>query len=187
MSAITKYPVVKTSVVGPSLDVTAGVLPVAGDRQDTSEITDLKLFDFANGFDLGLFSDGDFETINGFDTALVMSVLCERRLTEDEEPISIKRGGWLGNQYSDIPESEIGSGVWQYYGRRLTSATLNGIKDKAVLSVQWLVDQGSAISVNATVVKKDRKTAILTLSIEKPDGTIDSTSLKLWNATPDAA
>ncbi len=185
MAAVSKYPVVKTAVVGPSLVVVPGVLPVAGTRQDTSKATDIKIAPFANGYDIDLSSDGDFKTINGMDTALVMSVLCERRLAEDEEPINVKRGGWLGNAYNDKQNFEIGSKAWMFYGSKLTQSTMNGIKDKSLSGIQWLLDDNYAIDTSAEVSRSGDKTGTIDIKITRPEGDVSLTSVSLWNSTPD--
>lgn len=185
MAAVTKFPVVKTSVVGPTIDVSVGILPIAGDIQDSVDATDIKLIEFANGFDVQLGVDGDFDLIDGLDTSLKISVLAEQRLAEDEEPVSVNRGGWLGNQFSEESGFEIGSKVWLYYGNRLTLSTLNGIKDKSILGLNWLINKNIAIAVDASTSRSSRSDGNLNIAVTRPDGTVQSNSLKLWNSTPD--
>ena len=46
----------------------------------TGEIIDLAFIQDSDGiFDLAIADNGDFETVDGFDTAISMSILCERR------------------------------------------------------------------------------------------------------------
>ena len=49
---------------------------------------DAVLIESANGFDFNIGSNGDIETENFFDTAILMSIFCERRATASEVPES---------------------------------------------------------------------------------------------------
>lgn len=82
--------------------------------------------------------DGDFETVQGFDTALQMSILSEKRASPEEVPSPQLRRGWVGNEDQEFP---IGSKVWLVDQSRRNSDTLNDLKTHAEGGFQWFIDE----------------------------------------------
>ncbi len=100
-----------------------------------------------NSFDIAFSANGDFETVEGFDTALQMSILSEMRATEDEVPVPQYRRGWIGNEDNDFP---IGSTIWLYDQARRTQTTLNDIESAAQVATQWFLDENLVDEIEAT-------------------------------------
>ena len=70
-------------------------------------------FDAGDGnllFDIALAEDGDLLTVNSFDTALKMSLFCERRASAAEEGVPELRRGWIGNEANDVSNFEMVTG-----------------------------------------------------------------------------
>jgi len=100
---------------------------------------DIKLAQNAsNKWQVAFGDDGDFETVQGFDTALQMSILSEKRASADEVPTPQLRRGWVGNEDQEFP---IGSKVWLVDQSRRTSDTLNDLKTYAENGLQWFIDE----------------------------------------------
>lgn len=115
---------------------------------------DLKLKANEKGiFDIQWNDEGDFLMTDSIETAVIMSVLCERRAKEYEVAVPTYRRGWIGNLlYSDKGE-ENGSGVWLYEQNRLNSVTINGVRDEVDKSLVWLVnDRVNEINVKSTPI-----------------------------------
>jgi len=93
--------------------------------------------DSSNRWQVAFNSDGDFETVQGFDTALQMSILSEERASAEEVPTPQLRRGWVGNEDQEFT---IGSKVWLVDQSRRNSDTLNNLKTYAEGGLQWLID-----------------------------------------------
>lgn len=105
-----------------------------------TERVDVKINTRVDGsYGMAYNAQGDFETTPGFDTALLMSLLCERRASSDEVVDSRLRRGWVGNEDQDNP---IGSKVWLADQARRTSDTLNDLKTYAEGGLEWFLSEG---------------------------------------------
>lgn len=112
-------------------------------------ITDVELFQNEFGsIDLQLNSSGDLSSINSFDTALFYSLFGEQRASASEVPTPSYRRGWIGNTGQDF---ENGSKIWLYEQAKISRTVLNGIRDAALDSVQWLVTDKLVDNVEAEV------------------------------------
>jgi len=98
-------------------------------------------------FDMQIGPDGDILTEDFFDTALLMSIFCERRAPASDVPESHRRRGWIGNEFT--PDFEIGSLLWLYEQSRATLTILRGIETVILNGLQWLIDDGFAINITA--------------------------------------
>lgn len=140
--------------------------------------------DERGGFHIGIDPDtGDFLLTDGFDTALAMSLFCERRADTSEVPTAELRRGWWGNEVG--PEGfEIGSKLWLTYQSRKTQATLNLVIDYARSALQWLIDDGHLISID---VSAEFNTNGITLNIKlnRSNSATETKSFELWENTED--
>jgi len=131
-------------------------------------------------FDFSLTADGDILTEDFFDTAILMSLLCERRAASSEVPASERRRGWIGNE--STPDFEIGSKIWIYEQARLTRTTMNGIGNASDEALQWMVDDDIAVSVRSnTSLSND--TIGLEAIIERPNSIVERRFFELWDNT----
>ncbi len=131
-------------------------------------------------FDMQIGPDGDILTDDFFDTALVMSLFCERRATADEVPQSSRRRGWVGNE--ETQDFEIGSKLWLYEQARATRTVLRGIETVALNGLQWLIDDGYAIDISA-VAALNSGAITLTVPIDRPGSKVDRRFFTLWDNT----
>jgi len=111
---------------------------------------DFKLFKVGNRYDIGITEEGDIATVNSFDTALLMSVLCERRADESEIQNPLYRRGYWGNELSDIEGFEIGSKLWLLQYAIKDNITLSKAKDYSYNGTEWFIEDNylTAINVN---------------------------------------
>ena len=130
-------------------------------------------------YDFRLDANGDIATADQLDTALLMSLFCERRAAESEMPVPELRRGWIGNAVT--PDFEIGSKLWLYEQARITRTTLNGITAEALAGLNWLVEDGIAESVivNTTI-------AGLTVTLTRQNSEVSTQFYKLWEGTGNA-
>ena len=105
-------------------------------------------------YDLTLDDDGDFQKVNSFETALLLSIFCERRASVTEVPDTFRRRGWIGNINRPV---EYGSKLWLLEQARLTNATVNAARTYLEQALQWLIDFNylDEIVVTATRNRED--------------------------------
>ena len=131
-------------------------------------------------YDIQVGPDGDIETEDSLDTAILVSLFSDRRVSESEQPSEYKRRGWVGNE--STPGIQIGSRVWLYDQARITNTTLSGISDAASDCLQWMVDQGIAKGVSATATATSTGVS-LNVSITRPTSEVEQRFYDLWNNT----
>lgn len=109
-------------------------------------MTDLLL---TEGADLAL-ERGDLVLDTGLGSAVLRSLLTDRRATEDELARVGSRDprGWWGEQ----PGDPWGSGLWLLARESQTPATLARAREYAEAALAWIVEEGAAesVTVNAT-------------------------------------
>ena len=107
--------------------------------------------------------NGDIKTDDFFDTSLLYSLFGERRASPDEVVEPQLRRGWIGN--SD--DFENGSKIWLLSQARLTRDTLNRLQDEAEKALQWLVDDGLAVSIDQVVATVSGGRVLLDITIRR--------------------
>jgi len=128
-------------------------------------------------YDFSLTDDGDILTEDFFDTAILMSIFCEKRAADSEVPVSHLRRGWQGNE--STPGFEIGSKIWLFHQARIDRNTLNGINSAADESLQWMIDDNITISVRSESVFEDDAINLET-EIERPNSKVEHRYFELW-------
>lgn len=95
-------------------------------------------------FDLGLDPDeGDRLALDEtFETAILISILTDRRCEPSEAPDPADLGGYWGDTYPDAPGDSMGSRLWTLVGREWTaeSQTLADAYVRECLT--WMVEDG---------------------------------------------
>jgi phage gp46-like protein len=141
---------------------------------------DIKLIQATNGrYDFSI-ADGDLEGVEGFDTALQVSLFTDTRAPEDKVPRPEDRRGWVGNTLTEI---ELGSLLWLVEQRRLTQGTLNEIIDYARKSLQWFIDDGIVKNVEVSGAIIPQSGIQLIIIITAPDGRTNTHYVPLWEVT----
>lgn len=130
-------------------------------------------------YDIQIDENGDIETSDFFDTALLYSIFGERRAAPDEVVDPQLRRGWIGNG----PNFENGSKIWLYSQARLTRDNLNRIEDEAKKSLQWLVDDGLALSVDEVTAVVQNSRPVLEIIIRRSRDKIDRKLYDVWENT----
>jgi len=140
---------------------------------------DLQISENSQGFyDIQLDQNGDLLGANSFDTAILMTLLCEKRADASEIRDVSQRRGWWGNILSDIQGFEIGSKFWLLSQARKTQDTLNSAITYLQNSFSWFVTQGYAKSVTVNgSINKDGMILNIIIYIGK-----DSTTTNYYNS-----
>lgn len=131
-----------------------------------------------------LFANNDLFREEGLETAVMMSLFSDRRAKEDDlinNPDDKK--GWWGDQIADIPMDEIGSRLWLLERSKATSETLVLAKEYAEESLEWMIDDGVAISIEVTSENIYENILKLTVKIYKKFDELEVFKFdNLWNA-----
>ena len=143
---------------------------------------DVRLQADENGiYDLVL-GDGDFNSVDGFETAIATSYFTDSRAPSVQVQAAQNRRGWVGNiLYADI-ERELGGLLWVLDQARITDDTLNLAKTFAQDSLAWMVEDGIARNVAVSVEKAGYRTIKILTNVT----TLDNTVLRyvtLWKNT----
>lgn len=131
-------------------------------------------------YDLQIGDDGDIVTSDSLDTAILVSLFTDARADASEVADSAKRRGWIGNE--STPGIEMGSKLWLYDQARVTRETINGVRDATQDALQWLVDDGLAVSVR-TAATASADGITVEVVIERPSGQVENRYYDLWNGT----
>lgn len=130
-------------------------------------------------YDFNIDENGDIKTDDFFDTSLLYSIFGERRASPDEVVEPRFRRGWIGNS-SDF---ENGSKIWLLSQARLTRDTLNRLQDEAEKALQWLVDDGLAVSIDQVVATVSGGRVLLDITIRRSRDKVDRKFFTLWENT----
>ena len=130
-------------------------------------------------YDFSLDANGDIDTEDFFDTSLLYSLFGERRASADEMVDPNRRRGWIGN----TEDFENGSKIWLLSQARLTRDNLNRLQDEAAKSLQWLVDDGYAVSIDQVVATISNSKVLLDITIRRSRDKIDRKFFTLWDNT----
>ena len=133
-------------------------------------------------YDLQIGDDGDIITEDFFDTAILYSLFGERRANADEVVDARRRRGWIGN----AEDFENGSKIWLLRQSRLTRDTLNRLKDEAEKALQWLVDDGYAVSVADVSATLNGGRVFLNVTINRSRDKVIRRYYELWENTGNA-
>lgn len=133
-------------------------------------------------YDIAIDDNGDIETADFFDTAILYSLFGERRATPDEVVDARYRRGWIGN-LSNADGFENGSKLWLLSQARLTANNLNRLRDEAKKALQWLVDDGLAVSVDEAETQVIDGRVFLTVTIRRSRDKVIRRSYDLWENT----
>lgn len=124
----------------------------------------------------------DFKSAEGFESAIPVSLFSDSRAPSVQVQEAKDRRGWVGNiLFADI-ERELGGLLWILDQARITEDILNLAKTFAEDSLNWMVEDGLARNVNATVLQDGSRSIKIFTNIT----TIDNTVLRyvtLWRST----
>jgi phage gp46-like protein len=130
-------------------------------------------------YDFALDANGDILTADFFDTSILYSLFGERRASPDEMVEPQLRRGWIGNS----PDFENGSKLWLLRQARLTRDNLNRVQDEAAKALQWLVDDGYAVSIDEVSATFKGGAVNLSLTIRRSRDRVERKFYTLWENT----
>jgi phage gp46-like protein len=135
-------------------------------------------------FDLRI-SSGDFATVDGFETAILVSLFTDGRAPASAVSDAGSRRGWVGDILTAGRGRCIGSRLLLYDESRLTRDIKNQVANAAERSLRWLVQDGAARSVSASVDEDFNRGVSIRIDITTNSGDVQSYAA-LWRRTSGA-
>lgn len=123
------------------------------------------------------FTDSDFVTDDGMETAVLQSLFCDRPANPGDVlpngTIAIGgEGGWWADSVPVVEGDHWGSRLWLLKRSKQTNDVLSRAQDYATEALQWFVDDGVAASVSAVATFFPQGSGYtLAITITRPDGT----------------
>ncbi len=116
--------------------------------------------------------NGDLKADNGLETAALISLFSDRRVTFEQLPAGHdNRRGWWADLIADVENDQIGSRLWQLEAEgkilSFTSAELENIFSECF---EWLIDDGIATRVEVSADRIDTNEIAGSALIYRPKG-----------------
>ncbi len=143
---------------------------------------EVKYDDTIKCHDISVDGDGNLSSDFSFDTAILMSLFCDRRADRSQVQQPYLRRGWAGNEQLSNNDEQFGSLLWLLWQRRTTTKTLNDAQSFATQSLQWLIDQGFATEVIVGAYFRGSDLH-LTVKITRDNNIISNKVYNVWKAT----
>lgn len=132
-------------------------------------------------YDFDWTESGDFSTAQTLDTYILMCLFEEVRATPAEIPDSASRRGWLGNE--STPGFQQGSKAWEFEQERVTGTVLAELGVVVRNSLQPLIDDGIAVSVEVeTPFLRNGKVCVF-INLGRDGSPVDRRFFELWDNT----
>ncbi|MEX0732834.1 MAG: phage GP46 family protein [Aquisalimonadaceae bacterium] len=130
-------------------------------------------------------ADGDLATDAGLRTAVILSLLTDRRAEPDDVlPDGSKyRRGWWADAYADQDGDQIGSRLWLLNREKELPAVRQRADAYVREALEWMIEDGVAARVDVTELPLGRRRLGQTITIERPTGErVDIRFNELWEA-----
>jgi phage gp46-like protein len=131
-------------------------------------------------YDIGFTDDGDIETAQSLDTAILMSMLAEVRAAPSEMPESHRRRGWIGNESTQ--GIEMGSKAWLFEQARITGSNLSELSVIINNGLSWMVEQDIPIATTASAYYRNGVVQV-EVTLERASSPVEKKFFELWNNT----
>lgn len=119
---------------------------------------DFKLTQKKDYWDLDI-ENGDIAKTDSLDTALYMSVFCEKRSNKVSEP-TLRRGHFT-NAFNSVAGYEVGSLLWLYTTQaKQTQSNLTMIETSVKDGLKWMIDDSIISKINVKATKQNTKVSI---------------------------
>ena len=141
---------------------------------NVSPVSNEVLYDFKIG------PNGDIETEDQLDTAILVSLFTDRRASSAEVVKPQYRRGWIGDL--ETPADLYGSMLWLFEQSRLTGSVAAKIGSFGKLALDWMVRDGIATEVSARAIVKTTRVD-LKVDLKKPNSPAEARSFALWENT----
>lgn len=129
---------------------------------------DIKLIPTDDGLFDAVFENNDLSTDEGLQTAVTVSLFTDARVDKEELPEGeTDQRGWWGDALND-DNDKIGSKLWTLERQKITTQVLEDFKQFSEESLQWLIDDQIAASINVVVERVDNFSISVVIEITRP-------------------
>lgn len=147
-------------------------------------MSDLALQYKGDYFDL-VVDKNDLQLDAGLQTAILVSLFSDHRVTEDELPFGeTDKAGWWGDLLADVDKDQIGSKLWLLIREKRTEETRTRYVEYCKQALTWLTEDGVAdsVSVDAAYPEDTKEGIEISISIQRPQGKLTFKYKLNWNA-----
>ena len=128
-------------------------------------------------------AEGDLKQCDDLESAVIISLFTWARASSDEVPEGGVRYGWFGDKIDPDNNDSTGSKLYLLKREKITEQTLMRAREYIEQSLKWLIDDGVASAVEATVERnlKDVNRVDALVSIIRGDQTRTMKFNDLWS------
>lgn len=143
---------------------------------------DIRLQRQGDYYDIAV-ENGDFATVGGLETAIILSTFCDKRANQNEARQITARRGWVGDVYI-AQNFSLGSKLWLLSQARLNGETINNCTNYLQDAFAWMVEDGYLKSVNVASKGDYAEQSITSrVTFVEPDGQQTTLQYKIFVAT----
>jgi phage gp46-like protein len=127
------------------------------------------------------FEMGDIAKDEGLETAVLISLYTDRRVTVAElPPNETDQGGWWADTFEQEGDG-TGSKIWLLNKSKANDQTIAQMETYAAEALQWMIDDGVARSISIEASYDENKNLLLEISVTKPTGDEPNVYSLLWD------
>lgn len=114
----------------------------------------------------------DLQTDDGLETAVIMSLFTDRRVSTDEELPAGEpsRRGWWGDVAPEVPGDIIGSRLWLLNREKSLATVVVRANEYAREALQWLIDDKVASRVDVLAESTRFQEMDIQVTVYRPNG-----------------
>ncbi len=115
--------------------------------------------------------NGDLKADNGLETACLISMFSDARVTEEQLPSgeTDPRGYWA-DEIAEVIGDVFGSNLWLFDRGKIVEGAVGQIQDAVKSSLGWMLDEGIAESIEVTASIVELTKVVTVVKIRKPQG-----------------
>jgi phage gp46-like protein len=138
-------------------------------------------------FDL-VFANNDLATDAGLESAVIVSLFSDRRISDDElPPGQTDKKGWWGDAVDPTQNDLTGSKLWLLAREKQTEEVLQRAQEYAEQALQWLLDDGVASVVKVSTSYPQDGSILISADITRPDKIVVSYAFNIiWEGQANA-
>ena len=116
--------------------------------------------------------NGDLVGDGGLETAVVISLFTDKRVTEEQLPaFQTDRKGWWGDMIPVTENDQIGSRLWTLSREKILNETLRKHEDFCREALEWMIEDGVASSISIDATYNEKFYLVLEINITRPEQT----------------
>lgn len=157
------------TIAGASFAPAAGGLGVVSSALGLADLALVWSID-AGSADLAMI-DSDLASDAGMTTAVLLSLMLDRRAANDDVPPSgdpADRRGWWADEFADVEGDLIGSRLWLLDRSKLTAETGRLAKEYVLEALKWMLDDKVVSSIDVTIDLATRGSMLIGLTLQRP-------------------